>query len=433
MATQYPHFGSTLRHYRYRAGLSQAALAARAGLSEAAISALERGARVRPYPHTLDQLASALNLTPAERAALADEVPSGDGRAADAVPAHATPSGDTGRVGTAPSPGALPVPLTSFVGRERELAGAAGLLAAGCRLLTLTGPGGAGKTRLAIEGAQAVAHSFPAGVWFVDLAPLPPHEEIVGAVAATLGVRDVPGRDLQAGILAALSSGQTLLVLDNCEHVIDACAALVARLLQASPRLTVLTTSREPLRVAGEQIYAVPPLGLPPDDGSFEVSDPEALTRFAAIRLFVDRARAVLPGFALTAEQAAATVEICRRLDGLPLAIELAAARIRTLTPLDLAGRLADRFRLVAGRARDRLPRHQTLRALIDWSHDLLASEEQVLLRRLGVFAGGWDLAAVEAICRAIGNRQWGQPRPLPRLPIADCRLPPMCSTCWRR
>jgi transcriptional regulator with XRE-family HTH domain len=188
VAAQHLSFGVQLRFYRYRAGLSQAALAGRAGLSEAAISALERGVHGRPYPHTLDRLASALRLTPAERAALVEETPVSGGRAVDVVDAHSDPSGSSGAPPHAPSSHTLPSPLTSFVGRERELAVAAGLLAAGFRLLTLTGPGGSGKTRLAIEGARAVSHNFPAGVWFVDLAPLPLHGDIERTVAAALGV-----------------------------------------------------------------------------------------------------------------------------------------------------------------------------------------------------------------------------------------------------
>jgi predicted ATPase/transcriptional regulator with XRE-family HTH domain len=412
---QPPSFGVLLRQFRRRAGLTQVALAARSGITESAISALERGARERPYPDTLDRLATTLGLSVAERDALARAMSAADGDPVvtartrpNATVEHTAPTSpqvrDAGR--------GLPAALTSFLGRERELAVATGLMAAGPRLLTLSGPGGAGKTQLAIESARAVAHNFPDGVWFVDLAPLPPGHEVAGTVAAALGVRDVPGRDVEAGILATLAGQRALLVLDNCEHVLDACAALVARLMQAGPGLTMLTTSREPLQLAGEQVYRVPPLGLRPEDDTAAAADPEALTRFVAIRLFVERARAVLPGFALTAEQAPATVEICRRLGGLPLAIELAAARIRTLTPVELAGRLTDRFRVVAGHARDRLPRHQTLRALIDWSHDLLAPAEQVLLRRLAVFAGGWDLMAAEAVCgdgseqRAVSNEQ---------------------------
>jgi hypothetical protein len=224
-------------------------VAARSGITESAISALERGARERPYPDTLDRLATALGPSASERDALVQALAESivEPVCAVTLPPAAAP-GNTAVPALRGHPIGLPALLTSFVARERELAVVAGLLAEGHRLLTLTGLGGAGKTRLAIESARAVAHNFTGGVWFVNLAPLPVSAEIAGAVAAALGVREQPERNLDAGIVATLGAGRTLLVLDNCEQVLDSCATLVTRLLQAAPGLTVLTTSREPLR-----------------------------------------------------------------------------------------------------------------------------------------------------------------------------------------
>ena len=393
-------FAEQIRRYRLRAGLSQEALAERAGLAASAISALERGARRRPHPHTLQALADALGLGEAERMALtASSRETAPGPAAAAAPPPAPPRSTN-----------LPAPLTSFVGRERELAGAAALVQAGVRLVTLTGPGGAGKTRLAMEGARAVQHHFPDGVWFVDLVPLTDAGLVPQAVAAVLGVREGPAASFTRAITEWLRPRTVLLVLDNCEHLLDACADLVAALLPACPHLTVVATSRAPLAVTGEQVYPVPLLPAPPQEWTPTGGDAAtvaALLAFPAVRLFVDRAQAVWPDFELTAANGAAVAEVCRRLDGLPLALELAAARVRVLPPEQIAARLTDRFRLVAGTGREVQPRQQTLRALIDWSHDLLRAPEQALLRRLAVFVGGWTLEAAEAVCSSEGIEEW--------------------------
>ncbi|MBL1065383.1 BTAD domain-containing putative transcriptional regulator [Streptomyces sp. 7-21] len=289
-------------------------------------------------------------------------------------------------------PGNLRAPLTSFVGRDEELR-LIGKRLAECRLVTLVGPGGAGKTRLATTAAAAAAGDHPGGVWFTSLAPVTDPSGVPQAVLEALGqrvrhvtqspVRVPVDRDPLAVLLRELPATPTLLVLDNCEHLIDAVAALADRLLGALPRLRILATSREPLGVPGEALCPVPPLPLPrPGAGAAEaLSCP-------AVRLLADRAAAVRPGFAVTGANAASVVELCRRLDGLPLAIELAAARLRTFTPAQLVARLDDRFRLLTGGGRTAAPRHQTLRAVVAWSWELLSPDERRFAERLAVFAG---------------------------------------------
>ena len=269
------------------------------------------------------------------------------------------------------------------------------LLRDGVRLLTLTGPGGVGKTRLALRVAGEVRDRFPDGAWLVDLAPLADPAQVPRAVAAALRVQEAPGQPLQDGLAGALRPRRLLLVLDNCEHVVGTCARLTDALLRACPALTVLATSREALGIAGETAWRVPSLALP--DPS-RLGPPELATRYEAVRLFIDRAAAVQPDFDVTTANAPAVAQICTRLDGIPLAIELAAARVRMLPPEQLLGRLEDRFRLLTGGSRAALPRHQTLRAAVDWSHDLLPEPERALFARLAVFAGGWTLEAAEAV-----------------------------------
>jgi non-specific serine/threonine protein kinase len=299
----------------------------------------------------------------------------------------------------------LPLPLTSFIGRERELAEIQGL-AATTRLLTLTGAGGIGKTRLALQVAGALAPSFPDGVWLVELGALADPALVPQAVATALGVREQPGEPLARTVGAHLRARHLLLVLDNCEHLVAACAALSAGLLQASPRLTILATSQEALQVAGEITWPVPPLAVP-------AAPPLRLAELPAcesVRLFMERARLSRPGFDLTLENAAAVAQICARLDGVPLALELAAACLRVLTITQIAARLDDRFRLLTGGSRLALPRHQTLHATVAWSYDLLTSPERTLLARLAVFAGGWTLEAAEAVCGDFGSENPANP-----------------------
>jgi predicted ATPase/class 3 adenylate cyclase len=290
------------------------------------------------------------------------------------------------------TPNNLPQQVSSFVGRERELAEARRLLL-GNRLLTFAGTGGLGKTRLALQLAAEVLEDFPDGVWLVELAPVADPSRVAQAAASVLGVREDAARSPADVLALYVRERALLLVLDNCEHLVQGCAEFARLLLQAGPRLKILATSREALRVAGETIYAVPPLAVPAADAT---GDPGSA---AAGRLFLERARAAQPAFRLTPENAAPVATICRQLDGIPLALELAAARTRAMSIESIAARLDDRFRLLARGDRTALPRQQSLRALIDWSHDLLAEPERVLLRRLSVFAGGWTIEAAEAVC----------------------------------
>jgi len=288
----------------------------------------------------------------------------------------------------------LPQQVTSFVGRKRELAEVLQSLSS-TRLLTLLGIGGLGKTRLALLVATALLGDFVDGVWFVELAPLSDGQQVPQAVASALQVKEEPGLTVFEALLKQVKGRRQLIVLDNCEHLLDACAALARQLLEGAPDLKLLATSREPLRVAGETGYPLPALQVPSVDTAATV---ESLAQNEAVRLFVDRAKAVRPGFVVDAQVAPAVADSCRRLDGIPLALELAAARVRALPVQAIAERLNDRFRLLTRGDRTALPRQQTLRALIDWSHDLLTLPERALLRRLAVFAGGWTLQAAEAV-----------------------------------
>jgi predicted ATPase len=305
--------------------------------------------------------------------------------------------------GEAPLAGALPVPATPLLGRDQEAAALEDLVAReGVRLVTLTGPGGVGKTRLMLEAARRLGPGFADGARFVELAPVSAAEPVAPAIAAGLGLSTSAGQ-LTADLESYLRPRRVLLALDNFEQVLSA-APLVAGLLAAAPGLVVLTTSRAVLRLSGEHEFAVPPLPVPPAGAA---PDPEQLRRYASVRLFTARARAVAPGFELTGANAAAVAEICRRLDGLPLAVELAAARVRLLPPQTLASRLGQRLSLLTGGARDLPERQQTLRNTLDWSFGLLSAGERALLARLGVFAGSFSLAAAEAV--GAGSPQEGQ------------------------
>jgi len=287
----------------------------------------------------------------------------------------------------------LPVQLTSFVGRAREVAEVRRLLAS-TRLLTLTGAGGSGKTRLALEAAAQVAREDGLPVAWVELAPLSAPELIPRQIAAALGLQE-GGRPTTETLLEHLRERAVLVALDNCEHLVEACARLAELLLRAAPGVKILATSREALGIAGERAWLVPALTLPDD----RHTDPREVEGSAAVRLFVERARDIVPDFALTEANAAAVARICRRLDGIPLAIELAAARVKVLTPEQIAGRLGDAFRLLTGGRRTAVPRQQTLRATMDWSHGLLSDPERRLLARLSVFTGGCTIEAAEAVC----------------------------------
>ncbi len=293
------------------------------------------------------------------------------------------------------TPNNLPQQFTSFVGRERELADAKRLLE-GTRLLTLLGMGGLGKTRLSLQIGADVLEKYPDGVWFVDLAPIRDPGLVPNAAAQALSVREEPGRPITQTLCAHLRDHKPLLILDNCEHLVSACATLADALLQAAPGVRILATSREALHIQGEQTYGVLPLAVPdPKAGT------EALLRSDAVQLFVERARLQKPGFSVTETDAPAIAELCARLDGIPLALELAAARLRSLSVKEINARLNDRFKLLIGGSRVALERQQTLRALVSWSYDLLQKNEQIVLDRLSVFAGGFDLEAAEAVCGA--------------------------------
>jgi len=287
----------------------------------------------------------------------------------------------------------LPQRLSNFIGHEHDLADCAKLLER-TRLLTLTGIGGCGKTRFAIKLAEQVLPTFRDGVWFVDLAPVAEAAHVPFTVATRLRIRETPDVPLEETLSDQLANRQLLLILDNCEHLLESCAQLVQRLLEAVPGLRVLATSRESLGVAGEQIVTVRSLIAPPPSADHDI---DFLTGCEAVRLFVERARLGMPTFALTAEIGPSVADICRRLDGIPLAIELAAARVSVLSVEQIRSRVNDRFRLLVGGARA-LPRHRTLGAVMQWSYEHLAPKERQLIRRLAVFAGGWTLEAATAM-----------------------------------
>ena len=288
----------------------------------------------------------------------------------------------------------LPLQLTSFIGRRRELAEVQQLLS-NTRLLTLTGPGGTGKTRLALQLGEELLPSFADGVWLAELAPLTDASFIHPMIASVFGLRELRNVPILNMVTDYLHAKQLLLILDNCEHLIEACAKLLDHLLRACPQLKIIVTGREALSLTGETAYRVPSLSLP----SQRQVTREVVLGFESVQLFVERASAANPRFHLTDENASDVAQICRRLDGIPLALELAAARIRVFSTEEIAARLDDRFRLLTGGSRTALERHQTLRALIDWSHELLSQDEQRLFRHLSVFAGGWTFEAAEAVC----------------------------------
>ena len=348
-----------------------------AGLSSHAVSALERGTRTRPYPHTVRALADALGASDEERAALVA-----------AVPARARPARAAGDA--APTRRPLPRPSTSLLGREDDVARVAELVGAH-RLVTLTGTGGVGKTRLALAVAEAVADRFTDGVAFVELAPLRGVEEVLPAVADAVDAPSAPGMDAAAAVVERLRGQRCLVVLDNVEHLLGI-APDVADLLEAVPGLTVVATSRAPLRVRGEVEAAVEPLGLPDADGPADSP---------AVRLLLERAGAVSPGWGTAAHDGPAVAALCVRLAGIPLALELAAARARLLDPASLLDRLD--VALLAG-ARDLPERQRTMRATLDWSYGLLTAEEQALLRLLSAFVGGFRLDDVERVVELAGG-----------------------------
>jgi predicted ATPase/DNA-binding XRE family transcriptional regulator len=365
-------FGGLLRRLRIAAGYSQEALAEQAGLSVDGVAALEAGRRNHPRAFTVGALADALGLGPAERALLAARA-AGQGppvqRAASARPAQQAP---------------LPLPPVSLVGREAELELVTGLLLQpSVRVLTLTGPGGAGKTTLALAAAARVADRFPGGAMFVPLESLRDPGLVLATVAMAFGLRDTTESELKPRLFTVLATRRLLLVLDNLEHLLPACTE-VAELAAACPGVTVLATSRTALRLRTERQVRVP-----------------ALATGAAVRLFTERARAVDAAFEVSPATEQAIAGVCDRLDGMPLAIELAAARVRLLPPTVLLRRLGSQLELLAGGARDLPERQRTIRATIDWSYRLLSDQERRLFAELAVFDGGCTLEAIEAVCRS--------------------------------
>jgi non-specific serine/threonine protein kinase len=382
-------FGALLRRFRQTARLTQEELAERAGLSTRGVKYLEAGAR-QPYRDTLQRLATALALAPADQAALEEA-------ARPPVTAATMPA-------SAPAPWHnLPVQPTSFIGREHEREHIRALLER-APLVTLTGAGGTGKTRLALAVAADLAGDLPDGLWLVELAPLADPHLVEGAVATALGLRETPGQSLQSIITDHLGDRRALVVLDNCEHLIEAVATLATVLLRDCAHLRVLATSQEGLRVAGESIYRVPSLSVPDPR---HLPPLELVPAYEAVRLFVERAQARQLDFRLTDETAPLVAQICARLDGLPLAIELAAARVGSLPLEAIAARLDQSLRLLTGGSRTAPTRQQTLRAALDWGWELLEGPERAVLRRLAVFAGGWSLEAAEEVCAGEGVEDW--------------------------
>ena len=381
-------FGAALKRLRRAAGLSQEALAERAGISTQAISALESGLRKSPYPKTVAMLAAALGLDQAGR---------GDLEAA-AAHSKAVRAAHRGRFDLqGGTNGYVPPALTSLVGRELELTEILAGVERG-RLVTLTGPGGIGKTSVAVEVARAMTQRLDDGAWFCDLSGVADGRLVPGTIAAVRGVAVRPQQHTTTAICAALRTSSTLLVLDNCEHVLDAAGALATELLHACPGVAILATSRRRLGISLETLYAMPPLSLPDERTAAHLTK-ERAQEFGAVSLFVQRATAANSAFALTDQIAPDVARICRRLDGIALAIELAAARIRVTSAPEIARHLDRRFRILRDGKRDAAPRHRTLEAAFDWSYELLGEREQAFFGALGIFADTFTLEAALDVC----------------------------------
>ena len=292
------------------------------------------------------------------------------------------------------NPTNLAEPLSSFVGRDAEIGDVVKLLDTN-RLVTLTGSGGVGKTRLAVEIGRSLISESPDGVWLVELATVSDPGLVASEVLSDLGISELPGKNAVETLVTVLSTQARVIILDNCEHIVGECAALAVEVLRRCPKISLMATSREPLRVGGEVIYRVPSLSLPPED----VDDRTDLVNSGAVTLFMERAATQTPGFEPTDGEASLVASICRRLDGIPLALELATSRLRSMSLTTLHERLEDRFGLLTRGSRIDLPRQQTLRAMVDWSFDLLSDPERALFRRASVFVDGFDLEAVEGVC----------------------------------
>jgi len=384
---QFSTFGELLKYLRRQARITQRELAIAVGYSDTQISRIEQNQRVPDSVTVTALFVPALyieqepkwvaRLLELAKAAQVWEISTPDDRLLPTTPNN------------------LPNQLTSFVGREKELADVKKLLH-DAPMLTLTGPGGTGKTRLSIQAAGEALDQYPHGVWFVELAPILDPLLVPRATAIAIGLRDEPQRPVIDMLCDYLREKKALIILDNCEHLVDACARMADRLLHAASSSHILASSREALGIAGEVTYQVPSLGLPDLENLPPV---ESLRQYEAVKLFIDRAAAAVSTFTVTNDNAPALAQICHRLDGIPLAIELAAAKIRVLSLEQIAKRLDDRFRLLTGGSRAALERHQTLRAAIDWSYNLLSEQEKILFRRLAVFIDGWTLEAAESVC----------------------------------
>jgi predicted ATPase/DNA-binding XRE family transcriptional regulator len=382
-------FGTHLRRLRVERGLSQLELAERANMSVEAISALERGVRKRPQAGTVDLLGAALALENDQLRALREK-----SRLAPRTIARNT----SAPMPTDAAAHNLPLNLTSFVGRETEISEIAEAVE-NHRLVTLVGSGGIGKTRTSLQVAAGRLDRASDGTWFIELAPLTTGSYVPTTIAQTMKLSRAQSGDPLEDLVLALVHRSCLLILDNCEHVIDAASAVVAAIVRRCPEVRILASSRQPLGVAGEAVYRMPALALPPSakPGVRTLTAIEALAS-PAVALFVDRASSAEPRFTLTDANAATVATICERLDGIPLAIELAAPRVKIFTPQQLLTRLEERFRLLTADTRNQLPRQQTLRALIDWSYDLLEPAERTLFRALGIFAGSFAFEAATAV-----------------------------------
>jgi predicted ATPase/DNA-binding XRE family transcriptional regulator len=399
-ATGRPHFGALLRQFRLDAGITQQELAERAKLSVEAISTLERGVRTRPHRDTVILLGAALELSPEREALFGSAIgiahsPRRRDRNDALNPSmlrivwsdtRATPRHN------------LAQQLTSFVGRLPEIREIGALLQEH-RLVTIVGAGGVGKTRVAMQLGGDLLDACPDGVWLVDLAPLVNQTQVASVVLSALQLPSTTGSAIDA-VVAYLETRKILLILDNCEHVIAAARQIAASIAQSCPYVRILSTSRQALEIGGERVYRLPSLGMPPNSRE----TPQDVLSYDAVTLFIDRARAVDASFLLTNDNAPDVADICRRLDGIPLAIELAAARVNVLAPRQIVKRLDQRFRLLGIGECGPLPRHQTMTALMDWSYDLLTPREQRFFESFSVFPGGCTLEAAASVCATDGE-----------------------------
>ena len=384
---QFATFGELLKYLRRKARITQRELAIAVGYSDTQISRMEQNQRV-PDSMTIQAL-----FVPA---LFIEQEPKWVERLLE-LARIAPEAGELGMEGKPTVPNNLPNPLTSFIGRTQEIEEICKLVETH-RLITLTGSGGVGKTRLSLQVASELLASFPDGIWLVEFAPISDPELVPFTFANLFGLRE-SGKSrfsLMEVLVGYFRTRKALLIFDNCEHLINPIADLADVLLQSCQDLSILASSREVLGVVGEVIYPVSSLELPDLNTQISV---EALRQYASVELFIERSSTALPTFNLTSEDAPVLAQISHRLDGIPLAIELAAAKVRVLSMEQIAERLEDRFQLLTGGSRTALERHQTLRAAIDWSYNLLTEPEQLLLRRLSAFVGGWTLGAAESVC----------------------------------